>query len=106
MEYSRILKRISFSNRDIEKRVAFSGIIDLSPKWSPRSGIPKWPLRVTPCLPLQDSHPNYKPSEVGKQHYIFVTIQKRNVIKHSSYCCKSLTVGVWCKQPNTQDNGE
>ncbi|GBM94610.1 hypothetical protein AVEN_203598-1 [Araneus ventricosus] len=22
------------------------------------------------------------------------------------YCCKSLTVGVWCKQSNTQDNGE
>ncbi|GBO05095.1 hypothetical protein AVEN_85475-1 [Araneus ventricosus] len=40
MEFSRIFKRISFPNRDIEKRVAFSGIINLSPrspKWSPRS---------------------------------------------------------------------
>ncbi|GBN19259.1 hypothetical protein AVEN_246663-1 [Araneus ventricosus] len=22
------------------------------------------------------------------------------------YCCKTLSVGVWCKQSNTQDNGE
>ncbi|GBN34321.1 hypothetical protein AVEN_162879-1 [Araneus ventricosus] len=42
MEFSRTSKRIFFPNRDIEKRVAFSGIIDLSPRspnLSPKSGV-------------------------------------------------------------------
>ncbi|GBN60558.1 hypothetical protein AVEN_90636-1 [Araneus ventricosus] len=52
MEFSRTFEGIFFPNRDIEKRVAFSGIIYLSPKWSPRSSVPEWPLPVTPCLPL------------------------------------------------------
>ncbi|GBO40757.1 hypothetical protein AVEN_189006-1, partial [Araneus ventricosus] len=66
MEFSRIFKRIPFPNRDIEKRVAFSGIIYLSPKWapssSPRSGIPEWPMPVTPYLPLHthDAPPTQK----------------------------------------------
>ncbi|GBM00825.1 hypothetical protein AVEN_257347-1 [Araneus ventricosus] len=33
MEFSRISKRIPFPNRDIEKRVAFSGIIYLLPRF-------------------------------------------------------------------------
>ncbi|GBM02581.1 hypothetical protein AVEN_178509-1 [Araneus ventricosus] len=34
MEFSRAFKRIFFPNRDNEKRVAFSGIIDLPPRRS------------------------------------------------------------------------
>ncbi|GBN39822.1 hypothetical protein AVEN_63647-2-1, partial [Araneus ventricosus] len=47
-EFSRTFKRIFFPNRDIEKRVAFSGIIDLSP----RSGVQAWLQSLIPYLPL------------------------------------------------------
>ncbi|GBM98248.1 hypothetical protein AVEN_228440-1 [Araneus ventricosus] len=59
MEFSRTFKPIFFPNRDIEKRVAFSGIIDLSPrspKWSlsssPRSGVQARPSHTYPCKTL------------------------------------------------------
>ncbi|GBO38893.1 hypothetical protein AVEN_188138-1 [Araneus ventricosus] len=47
-----VLSHISSPNRDIEKMTVFSGIFDLSPKWSPRSGVRAWPLPVIPYLPL------------------------------------------------------
>ncbi|GBO09467.1 hypothetical protein AVEN_172860-1 [Araneus ventricosus] len=62
MEFSRIFKRIPFPNRDIEKRVAFSGIIYLWPR-SPNF----WPSRQVPgsrkgrCLSLH-TYPCKTPS--------------------------------------------
>ncbi|GBN44096.1 hypothetical protein AVEN_200748-1 [Araneus ventricosus] len=63
MELSRTFKRIFFPNRDIEKRVEFSGIIDLSPRspnmspkgslsLSPRSGVQSRPSHTYPCKTL------------------------------------------------------
>ncbi|GBN76442.1 hypothetical protein AVEN_170551-1 [Araneus ventricosus] len=46
---------ISSSNRDIEKIIVLAGIFDLSPKWSPRSGVQAWHLPVIytyPCKTL------------------------------------------------------
>ncbi|GBM22339.1 hypothetical protein AVEN_121152-1 [Araneus ventricosus] len=37
----------SSPNRDIEKMIAFSGIFDLSPKLSPRSGVQTWPAATS-----------------------------------------------------------
>ncbi|GBM59757.1 hypothetical protein AVEN_110027-1 [Araneus ventricosus] len=78
MECFRTFKRIFFPDRDIEERVAFSGIIELpprsenlSPKCSLRSGIQAHPM-LTP-VELFSQH---KTCQAGKRHYIFATILK------------------------------
>ncbi|GBN55765.1 hypothetical protein AVEN_132763-1 [Araneus ventricosus] len=81
--FSRTLKRIFFPNRDIEKRVAFSGIIDLSPRspnLSPSSsgslGVQARPSHTYPCKTL---FPNIRPvrqeSDIALlQQYILETV--------------------------------
>ncbi|GBN18038.1 hypothetical protein AVEN_163677-1 [Araneus ventricosus] len=73
MAFSRIFKSIPFPNTDIEKRVAFSGIIYLSP--SRQSGRQGEGSRNVRC-PSLHTYPCKTPSPTIKRHYIFATVCK------------------------------
>ncbi|GBN38764.1 hypothetical protein AVEN_47561-1 [Araneus ventricosus] len=77
MEFSRTVERIFFPNRDIEKKVAFSGIIDFY------AMIAKFVTKLPKCSPSSARHsmltpvellPNFKTNEAAKRYHIFVTV--------------------------------
>ncbi|GBM28106.1 hypothetical protein AVEN_176599-1 [Araneus ventricosus] len=95
MEFSRTFKRIYFPNRDIEKRVPFSGIIDLSPR-SPnrRNGLQgQGPKPGHPILTPVKLSSQTDISEAGKRHYIFATLYTKEKVTQLPHCRISQTTG-------------